>query len=229
MTLALNGLPRGLLATVRQQLRWVPNALTVARMIAALVILGLFLWAWVAFRLSGWVQAPESYRAFGFYLVVVAMVTDLLDGWTARLLHAVTETGKWLDPLADKIFSIAVGIAVPIEYGWNVYLVVYTPACCFLLWYSMQTLQMRLNRAVTGASWLAKVKTAVLMGAQMLFMGDIAYGEVLPGDGRNLLLLTGLVGFAGAAYLNKLSVAEYRASARAIQPERVSPSTARPR
>jgi phosphatidylglycerophosphate synthase len=35
---------------------------------------------------------------------VVCYITDLLDGWLARRLHQVTETGKIIDPLADKIF-----------------------------------------------------------------------------------------------------------------------------
>ena len=50
-------------------------------------------------------------RAVLIALVLVASLTDLLDGWLARKLGKVTEIGKILDPLADKI---AVGTVVVI-------------------------------------------------------------------------------------------------------------------
>jgi cardiolipin synthase len=36
-------------------------------------------------------------------IIVIAVVTDLLDGFLARKLHQVTDIGQILDPLADKI------------------------------------------------------------------------------------------------------------------------------
>ena len=36
-------------------------------------------------------------------IIVIAVATDFLDGFLARKLHQVTDLGKIIDPLADKI------------------------------------------------------------------------------------------------------------------------------
>jgi phosphatidylglycerophosphate synthase len=67
----------------------IPNALSVAR-----IVLG------IAFP---WV--PADRRAA---VVVVAALSDLLDGALSRRLHAASPTGRILDPVADKVFVLAV-------------------------------------------------------------------------------------------------------------------------
>lgn len=47
---------------------------------------------------------PADWR---FTVVVLAALTDLLDGLAARWLHAESETGRMLDPVADKVFVLA--------------------------------------------------------------------------------------------------------------------------
>jgi CDP-diacylglycerol--glycerol-3-phosphate 3-phosphatidyltransferase len=48
-----------------------------------------------------------SHRIWAAGLVLVAVATDFLDGFFARRLHQVTDFGKIIDPLADKI---AIGV-----------------------------------------------------------------------------------------------------------------------
>lgn len=45
----------------------------------------------------------EQYLA-AFWIGITAIVSDLLDGWLARKLNQITEAGKIIDPLADKVF-----------------------------------------------------------------------------------------------------------------------------
>jgi cardiolipin synthase (CMP-forming) len=70
--------------------RWtVPNALCLLRIFLAPV----FAYAILS---SSWKLAIISF--------VVAMITDLLDGYLARVRNEITHLGKLLDPLADKTF-----------------------------------------------------------------------------------------------------------------------------
>ncbi len=50
--------------------------------------------------------------AAAIVLLILAAVTDVLDGWTARRRHEVTPTGAALDALMDKIFVLVVAFAL---------------------------------------------------------------------------------------------------------------------
>jgi len=55
------------------------------------------------------VNVDYSYRIYSFLLILLATITDLLDGYLARKLDQVTEFGKIIDPLADKL---AIGLVI---------------------------------------------------------------------------------------------------------------------
>ena len=70
-----------------------PNKLTVARMILVPFL--------VLFMLTGW--GGDANRYISLAIFVVASVTDWLDGKLARKYNLVTNFGKFMDPLADKL------------------------------------------------------------------------------------------------------------------------------
>jgi CDP-diacylglycerol--glycerol-3-phosphate 3-phosphatidyltransferase len=72
-----------------------PNAITAARIAAAPLI------AFLPF------SASPTLRLLAFVLFVVAAVTDFFDGWLARSRNMVTDLGRLLDPLADKLLLLA--------------------------------------------------------------------------------------------------------------------------
>ena len=84
---------------IRQNLN-APNVLTVIRLLLVPVYVALFC-------------AGEKYSALTVFLL--ASFTDLLDGRIARKYNLITDFGKLMDPLADKImvltamFSMAIG------------------------------------------------------------------------------------------------------------------------
>jgi phosphatidylglycerophosphate synthase len=79
-----------------------PNAITVGR-IAAAPFIGV---------LPFYPSASVRYTAFCLY--VVAAVTDYVDGHLARSRNSVTDTGRLLDPLADKLLLFATLIPMSI-------------------------------------------------------------------------------------------------------------------
>ena len=47
-------------------------------------------------------QSPK-YQIYSFFIILLVFLTDILDGYLARRLKAVTSIGKILDPVSDKI------------------------------------------------------------------------------------------------------------------------------
>ncbi|MDD3310807.1 CDP-diacylglycerol--glycerol-3-phosphate 3-phosphatidyltransferase [Pseudodesulfovibrio sp.] len=90
-----------------------PNCLTMARILAApVVVFLLYLEMWFQFRLG-------SYFAFGVYFV--ACMTDFFDGMIARQQNIITNLGKFLDPLADKLLiGSALIMLVRLGPDWKV-------------------------------------------------------------------------------------------------------------
>lgn len=72
-------------------LSWLPNAITASRGLCGVAVAGLLL--------AGW---PLT----AFWLFIFAVSTDLVDGWLARKLDAVSDAGRWLDPLSDKCLAM---------------------------------------------------------------------------------------------------------------------------
>jgi CDP-diacylglycerol--glycerol-3-phosphate 3-phosphatidyltransferase len=70
-----------------------PNQLTVARIILTPVFIYLFL------------SDDLTLNLISVFVFVIAALTDWYDGWLARKFNYITEWGKFLDPLADKILT----------------------------------------------------------------------------------------------------------------------------
>lgn len=83
-----------------------PNKLTIARMIMVPFF--------VLFALTGWGQGANRYICLVIF--VGASITDWLDGYLARKNHLITDFGKFMDPLADKLLVCSAMICM-VELG----------------------------------------------------------------------------------------------------------------
>ena len=97
-------------------------------------------------------------------VVVFSGITDLLDGWIARRFHQISDAGKLLDPLADKLTQMTVLICLATRYHELVWL-----ASVCLLKEAAQViggvLLLRRGDEVRGSQWFGKVCTFVFYAA----------------------------------------------------------------
>lgn len=109
--------------------------------------------------LSGGVSGPWMLSALAVF--ILASITDFIDGYIARRCNQVSNFGKFLDPLADKLLVIA-AMAMFCEWGmWPAW------ALMIVLTREFAVTGLRLVAAgdgtVIAAGWSGKVKTASTM------------------------------------------------------------------
>ena len=81
-------------------LKYVPNILTVIRFILVPFILVLIF--------------QEQYLA-AVVVITISGLTDILDGTIARKYNYITDFGKLVDPLADKVTQISILVSLAIK------------------------------------------------------------------------------------------------------------------
>ena len=140
-----------------------PNKLTVFRVILivpfVLLLLGGFhQWGWFTALFGGVLQYTD-YIAVGIF--IIASLTDLLDGKIARKYNLVTDFGKFMDPLADKLLVCAAMICL-IEMGrLQAWIVIVIISREFII--SGFRLVASDNGVVIAASYWGKFKTTFQM------------------------------------------------------------------
>jgi CDP-diacylglycerol--glycerol-3-phosphate 3-phosphatidyltransferase len=89
----------------------------------------------------------------------VASFTDAIDGWLARRHEAVTNFGKLMDPVADKLLIIAALLSLVSLDRLDAWVAMVIIAREFAV--TVARLQARAEGVVIPANWWGKVKTAV--------------------------------------------------------------------
>ena len=54
---------------------------------------------------------------YSMSVILLMIFTDLIDGFVARMVDEITDFGKLIDPLADKICFMVVSIYLVFNYG----------------------------------------------------------------------------------------------------------------
>jgi CDP-diacylglycerol--glycerol-3-phosphate 3-phosphatidyltransferase len=96
-----------------------------------------------------------------FALFVLIMLGDLLDGALARWQGQITELGKALDPLVDKILFASLFIALAIKefIAWEIVILIAIPQIALLIGGAVLFQRWKL---IVGARWSGKIATLVL-------------------------------------------------------------------
>lgn len=103
---------------------------------------------------------PESDQ-WAIGLLLVAGVTDLLDGWLARRRGAVSPSGKVVDPLADKVLIGGLVIYLTVARDFPLWLLLAVVARDVALM-AGAWLFFRRDRLVFAADWTGKFTTFLL-------------------------------------------------------------------
>lgn len=183
-----------------------PNKLTVFRVILILPFVVLLLggyheWRWFT-AIFGQIMEYVDYMALAIF--IIASLTDLADGKIARKYGLVTNFGKFMDPLADKLLVCAALIALT-EMGripsWIVIVIISRE---FII--SGFRLIASDNHVVIAASYWGKFKTTFQM--VMICLMIVNNGYFLPHNQRELVLATNIVMWIALA-LTVISLIDY--------------------
>ncbi|MCI7812633.1 MAG: CDP-diacylglycerol--glycerol-3-phosphate 3-phosphatidyltransferase [Lachnospiraceae bacterium] len=138
----------------------IPNSLTILRM----VLIPFF----VFFMLVD-MGAAGKYTALAIF--IIASLTDTLDGYLARKNHQVTNFGKFMDPLADKLLVCSAMICLVDKQRLTSWIVIVIIAREFII--SGFRLVAADNGIVIAASYWGKAKTVSQMIMIILLILDL--------------------------------------------------------
>uniref|UniRef100_UPI004057B162 CDP-diacylglycerol--glycerol-3-phosphate 3-phosphatidyltransferase n=1 Tax=Acetatifactor sp. TaxID=1872090 RepID=UPI004057B162 len=156
-----------------------PNKLTIFRVILIVPFVLLLLgghqqWGWFT-AIFGGIMEYVDYIALAIF--IIASLTDMLDGKIARKYNLITNFGKFMDPLADKLLVCAALIAL-VEMGripsWVVIVIISRE---FII--SGFRLIASDNNVVIAASYWGKFKTTFQMVMVCLMIANIPQIQLL--------------------------------------------------
>ena len=150
-----------------------------------------------AFMLTMYISGGEAgmWMYVSLAIFVVASLTDFIDGYIARHYNQTTDFGKFLDPLADKLLTIA-AMAMFCEWGkfpaWALMIVLTRE-------FAVSGLRMVASQkgTVIAAGWSGKVKTASTMAGLCIMMA-LPQIEVLGWIVMGVIVVTTL--YSGVEY-----------------------------
>ncbi len=133
----------------------IPNCLSFFRLLLVPVI--------------AWAYLGRQDITLTIILLAVSALTDILDGQIARRFHMVSDLGKALDPVADKLTQVCIVLCLAFTYPLLWFLLglcVFREICMAILGY----ITIRKTGKVPGAQWYGKVATFVLYASALALL-----------------------------------------------------------
>jgi len=152
-----------------------PNKLTLIRILCIPVFM--------FFVVIPVIETEWVWRVVAAVLFALISLTDMLDGKIARARGLVTDLGKFLDPLADKMLVFGALLAITMRTGFDampmhrvggdlnadqIFAIVFTCASFVIIFREMAVTSLRLvvsksSGVVVAAAWAGKLKTVSQM------------------------------------------------------------------
>ena len=199
-------------SSIKNELATPANIVTLARILLIPVF--------VAVILSPW---PEWFPDPGFWTLVqpwlaavvfsIISATDALDGYLARSRGQVTDVGKFMDPLADKILVCAALLALVELQQFPSWVALVIIAREFIV--SGLRMVAAAKGEVIAASWFGKAKTVLQIATILLFIVKYALGaHIYDGAFGSAITIVAWVVLALAVIMTLLSMVDYFVKAR---------------
>lgn len=151
-----------------------PNKLTLTRIIVSIIILIMLMIPWYnlginfpTFFIAGKIAIDLKYIIAGV-LFVIAALTDFLDGYIARSRNLVTDFGKVMDAIADKV--LVNGLLIILAYDGFISIAI--PVIIITRDIFVDSFKMASGKKgkVVAASMMGKAKTMCMMIGMTLTM-----------------------------------------------------------
>lgn len=102
-------------------------------------------------------------------VVFISGLTDFLDGFIARTFDMVTDFGKLIDPMADKLTQAALIFVLVVKIKWMfLLLILFVVMQLFMLGAGIAMLKK--DRRLNGAKWFGKVSTTVFYAVMLMLV-----------------------------------------------------------
>ena len=139
-----------------------PNKLTIARMIATPIFMAVML-----------IDAIPYRYLISLVLFAAASLTDMIDGKLARKYNLITDFGKFLDPLADKMLTTAAYLGFifvyrETAYCWHMIAIVFIVLFREFMVSSLRLVTVSSGGKVVAANIWGKLKTVSQMAGLVL-------------------------------------------------------------
>lgn len=187
-----------------------PNKLTVFRVILVIPFVVLLLgqnagWGWYDVLFGG-IMEYMNWAALAIF--VIACLTDLLDGKIARKYNLITNFGKFMDPLADKLLVCAAMICLIELDRIPAYVVVIIMSREFII--SGFRLIASDNDIVIAASMWGKYKTVSQMLMVILMLADIAILQPVTNIVMWIATILTIVSLVDYVYKNRNVLSDFK-------------------
>ena len=163
-----------------------PNKITCVRLVISVIVLVMLVVPWnqmgihfPVFQVYGVENVDLKYLIAGI-LFMIGSVTDFLDGYIARKYNMVTDFGKVMDAIADKM--LVNGVLIILAY--NHFLPVVVPVIIITRDIIVDSIKMASGSKgkVVAASWAGKIKTICMMiGVTLVFFYNMPFAFIASG------------------------------------------------
>ncbi len=151
-----------------------PNILSLVRIALIPVFIWAILWEDGLVRDTGIIEHKTNGYMLAAAIVILSGLTDAADGFIARRFNMITDLGKALDPLADKLTQAAVVVCLCIRYRsiwWMIAALLFLIVGKEITMLVVGLMFLKKGQDLGGAKWFGKATTIIFYILAIVLIG----------------------------------------------------------